>query len=114
MSDEQFIRVIDDEGKVVNEGALEGISEEDMFRMYRFMVLTKVWDAPRACGGLVVVANGGTIDRAPRVLVRNRDGVAVLVRLALPPFALKVDTALGQVLAGAFPVRHAVHVDQHV
>ena len=45
MSDEQFIRVIDDEGKVVDEGALEGISEEDMFRMYRFMVLTKVWDA---------------------------------------------------------------------
>ncbi|MEW6139177.1 MAG: pyruvate dehydrogenase (acetyl-transferring) E1 component subunit alpha [Thermodesulfobacteriota bacterium] len=44
MIDKELIQVIDPSGDVVDEPALEKISQEDMIRMYRFMVLTKLWN----------------------------------------------------------------------
>jgi pyruvate dehydrogenase E1 component alpha subunit len=44
MGEKQLIQVINPEGKVVDEAALKTISDEEMFSMYRFMVLTKLWN----------------------------------------------------------------------
>jgi len=45
MSDAELIQVLDPEGRVVDNDAVKGISEEEMQRMYRLMVFTRLWNS---------------------------------------------------------------------
>ena len=44
MSDAELIQVLDPEGCIVDNEAVKGISEEEMQRMYRLMVFTRLWN----------------------------------------------------------------------
>ncbi len=44
MSDAELIQVLDPEGRIVDDAAVKGISEEEMQRMYRLMVFTRLWN----------------------------------------------------------------------
>jgi len=45
MNEHELIQVLDPEGRVVDEAALKGISVEEMQKMYRLMVFTRLWNA---------------------------------------------------------------------
>lgn len=78
MGEKQLIQVINPKGEVVDEAALKTISDEDMLRMYRFMVLTKSWNTK----ALSLQRQGrlGTL-----ASVRGQEGANVGMGMALGP-----------------------------
>lgn len=44
MSEQELIQIMDPDGKIVDESALDGITDELIEKMYRWMILTKSWN----------------------------------------------------------------------
>jgi len=45
MGEKQLIQVMDPDGRIVDDSAMKGVSDDDLLRMYRFMVFTRLWNA---------------------------------------------------------------------